>query len=150
MQMTIFGLGTAHPPHRMTQAQALDLATQASGADEQQARLLKALYRRSGVQTRYTCLPYELGYDWFQVGKGESHGGTSVATLGPSTFERMEHYREHAPILAVAAASEALDAPRRSRERSRISSRPRVPASPRRVLISSLSCASACRRQRNA
>jgi predicted naringenin-chalcone synthase len=109
MQMTIFGLGTAHPPHRMTQAQALDLATQASGADEQQARLLKALYRRSGVQTRYTCLPYELGYDWFQVGKGESHGGTSVATLGPSTFERMEHYREHAPILAVAAASEALE-----------------------------------------
>ncbi|HEX3870274.1 MAG TPA: type III polyketide synthase [Pirellulales bacterium] len=109
MQLTIYGLGTALPPHSMSQAQALDLATQASGADEQQARLMKALYRRSGVQMRYTCLPHEVGYDWFQVNGDEPHSDTRVATAGPTTHERMEHYRKQAPGLAIAAASEALE-----------------------------------------
>jgi predicted naringenin-chalcone synthase len=93
----------------MSQTQALDLAVQACGAESEQSRLLKVLYRRSGVKNRHTCVPYEVGYDWFQI--SESDGGSTqrVATLGPSTQERMLLYAEKAPELAMRAAREALE-----------------------------------------
>ncbi|HWB00856.1 MAG TPA: type III polyketide synthase [Pirellulales bacterium] len=139
----------------MTQVEAAELATLASGATTEQASLIKVLYRRAGVKTRYTSLPHQIAWDWFNIpgdppgmaaavgsnghahtnghvhanGNGQANGHAAAAappvatepfadadeanqgplTVGPTTQQRMGHYRELAPELAVRAATEALD-----------------------------------------
>src|SRR3569833_221762 len=109
MQLTVYGLGTVPTEHSMSQAQALDLAEQACGAESEQSRLLKVHYRRSGVKNRHTCVPYEVGYDWFQISESDGGATQRVATSGPGTQERMLLYAEKAPELAMRAAREALE-----------------------------------------
>jgi predicted naringenin-chalcone synthase len=109
MSFSISGLGTALPQHTMSQAEATELATQVCCQNEEQARLLKVLYRRAGVSNRYTCVPHQVALDW--IGR-ESEGGPrsvqSATALGPTTLERMQLYREHAYPLACEAAERAL------------------------------------------
>ncbi|HUY90225.1 MAG TPA: type III polyketide synthase [Pirellulales bacterium] len=108
MDLTILGLGTAVPEHRMTQGEAVDLARQVCAPGGDQARALGILYRRAGVETRHTALPYQTVLDWLNA---EDEGGVATCLrLGPTTQERMQVYAQHACSLAVRAASAALDA----------------------------------------
>lgn len=93
--LTILSLGTALPAHVMPQAEAAELARQIAGPSEEQAALLKVLYRRAGVSTRYTVLPHRMAFEW-------------PPPHGPTTAERMAVYRREAPPLAVRAANDAL------------------------------------------
>lgn len=101
MTNVIWGLGTAVPAESMTQEEALQMTTELVCQDERQARYLKVLFRGAGVEHRNISLPWKLGYRW----KRELGG---VEGRGPSTTERMRLYHEHAPPLATASSSNAL------------------------------------------
>lgn len=110
MALTIRGLGTAVPEHRMTQAEATDLARQVCASGDDQARALGILYRRAGVATRHTALPYQTVFEWLNA---EDDGAVATCVrLGPTTQERMRVYAEHASSLAFRAASAALESAR--------------------------------------
>jgi len=102
MNFRILGLGTALPPHRLDQTEAALLGAEVCCRTDQQARLLAVLYRNSGVETRHTVLPAATAFDYASGGAGDNG-------RGPSTAERMRLYAEHAPPLARAAATAALD-----------------------------------------
>jgi predicted naringenin-chalcone synthase len=116
---TLWGLGTALPSHPMTQTEAADLAHQVCCPDDEQARLMRVVYRRSGVQNRYTVLPHRVALAYCdpktevgetgaaEVGEGGAKCSNGRAS-GPSTADRMEFYRQHAPALAEEAARKAL------------------------------------------
>jgi predicted naringenin-chalcone synthase len=113
MSLTILGLGTALPPFEMTQAEAAELARQVNLPTDEQATLLKVLYRRAGVKTRYTVVPYQTVLEWVQAAADMSaaQGGVTehVVTRGATTQERMTIYAREAPKLALRAAAEALE-----------------------------------------
>ena len=108
MGLTILGLGTALPPHSMSQTQAVELAQHVCCQTEDQARLLRVLYRRSGVKNRYTFLHHEIALNWNSA-RGEENGGPRTLTHGPTTNERMQWYADHAPPLALRASHDALE-----------------------------------------
>lgn len=100
MSFNILGLGTALPRHRITQQRALELAVELGGSTEEQARALRVLYRKSGIETRQTALPHQLAYEWRNAPGANGHG--------PTTADRMRLYKEHAAQLAEQAARAAL------------------------------------------
>ena len=108
MNFAIRGLGTAVPPHTMSQQEATDLAHEVICRTEQQQRLLSVLYRKAGVENRYTALPHQIAKNWLPAKATESDEPTICETLGPTTAERMQFFAEHAPPLALRAAEQAL------------------------------------------
>ena len=109
MSFFIRGLGTAVPPHTMSQQEAIELAQQVICRTEQQSRLISVLYRKAGVENRYTALPHRIALDWLKTKPGDAATGTRPTTLGPTTAERMQFFAEHAPPLAETAARKALE-----------------------------------------
>ena len=107
MDLNILGLGTAVPQHRMTQSEAAELARQVCGSSDEQARAIKILYRRAGVEVRHTVLPHRTALDWLNA--NDEGGVATCVQLGPTTQERMQLYARHAGLLAVRAAAAALD-----------------------------------------
>jgi predicted naringenin-chalcone synthase len=91
------------PENTINQAESLELATQLICQNEQQARLLKVLYRKSGVNKRHTVLPHRIALNWLP------QEPTAEGTLGPTTGERMRYFAEHAPPLAHRAAARAIE-----------------------------------------
>lgn len=127
VNLNILGLGTALPSHRMTQADAAELAQQVICRTEEESRLVQVLYRRSGVQQRFTVLPYRIALQWTSKDAREtldavgSNGVDGLASerlaldteveqsLGPTTAERMQYYRELSVPLALQASRSALE-----------------------------------------
>jgi predicted naringenin-chalcone synthase len=127
IDLNILGLGTALPPHRMSQVEAAELAQQVVCRTAEDKRLVQVLYRRSGVQQRFTVLPYRIALDWVANEQPESEidlstGGddgilpegvaldTAVEqSFGPTTAERMQFYREYSVPLALQASKAALE-----------------------------------------
>ncbi|HEX2476942.1 MAG TPA: type III polyketide synthase [Lacipirellulaceae bacterium] len=105
MRVPILSVATATPSHELTQSDALAMAQDICCIDERQRRLASALYRKSGVETRHTCVPYTEAYQWAPP---RPPGETPITYVGPSTQVRMAMYEEHAPPLAIQAAREAL------------------------------------------
>lgn len=108
MDLSILGLGTAVPQYRMTQCEAAELAQQVCSSSGDQARAIKILYRRAGVEARHTVLPHRTALDWLNA---DDEGGVATCIqLGPTTQERMQLYARHAGLLAVRAGAAALAA----------------------------------------
>jgi predicted naringenin-chalcone synthase len=117
----VLGLGTARPANVMTQDEATFLAQEICARNEDERRLVKVLYRKAGVKERSTVVPHEtaLRYLTPQVAavgaNAAGFAGDELAEAepplhyGPTTQERMEFYRTHAPGLALEAAGAALD-----------------------------------------
>lgn len=108
MTLCIRGMGTAVPPRTAPQDEAAELSPLFSGADERQARMLKVLYRKSGVRTRHSvALRGEEGplLERVPYFPPPAHPGD----LGPTTAQRMVWYEQEAPSLAVSAARGALE-----------------------------------------
>jgi predicted naringenin-chalcone synthase len=112
MSFAILGLGTALPTTALTQAEALTVARKICCRTEEQADLLPALYRQSGITTRHVTFGEEV--------VGDVLRGTSTSRsiflprdeenyAGPTTAQRMEHYAREACPLALRAARRALD-----------------------------------------
>ena len=111
MNVSILGLGTAVPSHGTAQHDAARFAALLSRYDEEQAKRVSILYRRSGVQRRQFAV-----LDIDPVGGEHPHDlqtlfqatSNDTDTHGPTTAERMACYAERAAPLAERAAQEAL------------------------------------------
>ncbi|MDP7016527.1 MAG: type III polyketide synthase [Pirellulaceae bacterium] len=104
MSLSIHGLGTATPPFEMTQQESLDLACRVTSAADRDARLLKALHRKSRVERRHTIVPHSTAIDWrFGGGGVRPEGESEPSLLGPTTSGRMQLYDQYATDLAAEA-----------------------------------------------
>lgn len=108
MTLHLAGLGTAVPPGVLEQAEAAESSGAFCAADDRQARALRILYGRSGVESRNTVV--------VQAGEGTLvervpfyPAATEPEDRGPTTGERMALYEAEAPPLAELAARRALE-----------------------------------------
>ncbi len=108
MSLHLLGLGTAVPPGVLAQTDAAESSLAFCVANERQARALRILYGRSGVDSRNTVV--------VEAGKGALEqrvpfypAAKAPEDRGPTTGERMARYEVDAPPLAEAAARRALE-----------------------------------------
>jgi predicted naringenin-chalcone synthase len=101
MTMIIAGIGTALPLHRISQADAAEIAKKFSCETAAQERLFMMLYRRAGVSGRNSVV--------LDASEGPLGDRQSFYTISaPSTLERMRKYEEEAGSLAFVASGAAL------------------------------------------
>lgn len=104
----LLGLGTASPTHRLSQSRAMALAASLSGWPEAEASKLRALYRRTGIETRGSVL---LGPDAAgEVSQTFFHAPEPGAPGGPGSRERFGRFEADAPELGERAALKAMHA----------------------------------------
>src|SRR5205809_8018833 len=99
MGFAIRGLGTALPATSLTQAEAVEVARHICCHSAEQAELLPALYRQTGIQKRHLAFAPDVVQDVLQ-------GTTTSRSVflprgteddpGPTVGQRMEHYVEEA------------------------------------------------------
>lgn len=121
----ILGIGTAQPEFIMTQDEAVALAQEVCCRTEDDRRLVKVLYRKTGVKQRALCVPHQLALEWMVMGQAaavalaESRAAIGGAdgmledapepvSKGMGTGERMRVYADAAPKLAVDCSTKAL------------------------------------------
>ncbi len=104
MRTSIIGIGTALPEHTMSLDEAMAMSTELICRTDRETRLLRMMYRKARVQSRHTCVPHRIAYQWI----GE--GAPPSSSPGPTTQERMALYAEHSRPLATAASIRALEA----------------------------------------
>jgi len=106
MSLTIHGLGTALPPHRLAQGDAATVAARVALRKQvpspSKGRLLETLHRRSGVAMRHIVLDN-------LTGTNSGHDQGFFGSTSPSTGERMRRYNQEAPPLALRAVRAALE-----------------------------------------
>ncbi len=106
MSLTIQGLGTALPLHRLAQSAAAAIAARVALPEQvlspSRRRLLETLHRRTGVATRHVVLA-EL------TDTNSGHEQSFFGTTSPGTGERMRRYSQEAPPLALQAVRAALE-----------------------------------------
>ncbi len=101
MSMLIAGIGTAVPPHRISQVDAAEIAKQYSCETAAQERLFLTLYRRAGVDGR-NCVVLDKS-------EGPLDGRQSFyGSSGPTTLDRMRKYEQQAGSVALAACKAAM------------------------------------------
>jgi predicted naringenin-chalcone synthase len=107
MTLSLYHIGTAEPTHSIRQNDAATLAATFCGLTSDQTRPLEILYRRTRIERRGSVLLEQPeGTEPRQTFMPPSEGSEDH---GPTTALRMERYAEEAPLLAVAAAQEALE-----------------------------------------
>ncbi|MEL6105175.1 MAG: type III polyketide synthase [Planctomycetota bacterium] len=97
---SIIALGTAVPAQAVTQDQALEVSGDIICENDRQKRMLRMLYRKSGVSSRRTVIPWSASEFW-----------TKKEHRGPGTGMRIEMYERYAPLLASASSRAALGLP---------------------------------------
>jgi alkylresorcinol/alkylpyrone synthase len=107
----VLGLGTALPAHSISQAGAATFAStcivpELTGPDNAPA-LVRALYRRAGVQSRHSVL-LESSVDEEATAERFYQFARTPEDRGPGTAERMRRYERDAPAMALAAAARAI------------------------------------------
>ena len=106
--LSILGIGTAVPEHRMDQDQAFQITNEIACQTPQQSRLAQAhFYRRAGVNSRFTVLPHRNAVKLAKESAAEQ-GITDGPGPGPTTALAMEMYEDLAFPLALDAAQRAL------------------------------------------
>jgi predicted naringenin-chalcone synthase len=111
MTLAIIGIGTAVPSTRVELEDALGIARSLACPTDEQETWLPSMYAGSGIRTRWTAIPEAVVRDvvdgtrnsgsfWLPSGEPSDHG--------PTTSQRMRHYAEHAPPLAISACRKAL------------------------------------------
>ena len=99
----IQSIGVASPGTVLAQDAALAAAIERAAPDPDHTRRLRALYRRSGVASRATVLN---SFDAFYPAIANKTAARDGAN--PSTRERMRIWSREAPLLALAAAQDAI------------------------------------------
>ena len=101
MSIILAGIGTSVPRHRISQADAAEIAKQYSCETPAQERLFQTLYRRAGVDSR-SCVVLD-------ASEGPLEGRQAFyAHSSPTTLQRMRKYEAEAGALALEAAELAL------------------------------------------
>lgn len=104
MPSYVGAIGTANPAHRIAQARIADFMAGALQFGEADTRRLRALYRVSGIEQRYSVLP---DYDR-PNGEYTFFPNTVGLEPFPTVGQRMAAYRREALPLATAAVHECL------------------------------------------
>lgn len=104
MQAQITAIGTATPPFKRTQDEIADLISEGFHLNDVQKKVLKKIYRSSGINTRYSVLTDYCkqpgNFEFFPNSRDESF---------PSTLQRMKLYKENALSLAINAIENCLN-----------------------------------------
>jgi len=112
----ILGIGTAVPPNRMTQEEAVVLAHEVCCRNDADRKLLDVLYRKSGVRQRHTAVPHRMALDWLP-GAAEIPAArdSNRPTDDETPFDRFGDlevdYDAEATAAAVAAPAGSLPGP---------------------------------------
>ncbi|REJ87775.1 MAG: type III polyketide synthase [Planctomycetota bacterium] len=119
MPLSILGLGTALPPHTMSQEEALQMSTNIICRDRRQSRIMRVLFRKAAVENRHTCIPYLTAYEWAGQevpSESPSHGSEVIVEgngdalyRGLTTGERMRVFAEKAAPLAKQAVRASFE-----------------------------------------
>jgi predicted naringenin-chalcone synthase len=111
MSMAILGLGTAVPPTAVTRTDAAEIARRIARCTPDQAQVIDSLYAHAGIETRHLSFAPQLVQDVLH----DTRESRSVflpepdpGHHGPTTAQRLEHYKHGALPLAVEAARRAL------------------------------------------
>ena len=105
------GLGTALPQHFIDQSEAADFAGTCLAGEADSAKapsLVKALYRRSGVQTRHSVV-LDSSTSESPATQHFYSPSSEPGNRGPGTAERMQKYQADAPVIAELAVRRAFD-----------------------------------------
>jgi predicted naringenin-chalcone synthase len=99
----ITAIGTANPPHRFRQSQLADFMVHAMQLDEADSRKLRAVFRASGIDYRYSALAD------YGLKKGYSfYANTPDFEPFPSTAKRLDFFRKNALELSLRAVQNML------------------------------------------
>ena len=104
MTSYLSAIGTAVPAHRIEQPQIADFMARALRLGPDDARKLRALYRVSGIEQRYSVLP-DYGAE---AGSYTFFPNTPDLEPFPGVGQRMAVYRREALPLALAAVRDCL------------------------------------------
>jgi alpha-pyrone synthase len=99
----INSLGLANPSHRFSQSQIADFMIRGLQLEGPAASKLRALYRASGIDSRYSVLDDYGRRDHFTF-----YGNEEGLEPFPTTQTRLEVFRKHALELSVRSAMECL------------------------------------------
>ncbi len=102
MPMILAGIGTALPPHGVSQSDAAAITRRFSCETADQERLFQTFYRRAGVENRHCVVLDSSDGDLAQR-------QSFYDTVPPTTLDRMRKYEQEAPRLALAASKSALE-----------------------------------------
>lgn len=107
MKALLAGIGTAVPPHSVSQEEAADLMLSFLHDGSGRARAVRGLYARSGIGRRHSVVlqksegPLEERQEFYTPAR-------DPGDFGPSTSDRMARYEADAHGLAARAAGAAL------------------------------------------
>ena len=107
MPFFVYGIGTAFPPHAVTQEHAAAMARQYGCTTDEQLRQLKALYRMTRVKKRHSVV-LDAVSDTGEARQSFFPPMRDADDRGPSTAGRMALYEREAPRLGAQAARAAL------------------------------------------
>jgi len=99
----ITAIGTATPPHQFSQSAIADFMVRAMQLDETEAKKLRALYRATGIESRYSVLA-----DYGKTHDYEFYANSKDLSPLPTTKQRLELFRKHAVDLSKASALNAM------------------------------------------
>jgi alpha-pyrone synthase len=104
MQTTLHAIATANPSFKLSQAEAAQFMTRVDGLPKALRRRIPALYGRSAIDYRYSCIE-----DYGQNPKDfQFYPQNSALSPAPSTADRNRAYAKYATPLALIAAQQAL------------------------------------------
>lgn len=104
MQSKITAIGIANPPFKRTQVEVAELIVDAFHLDENQEKILKKIYKSSGINTRYSILS-----DYCKLPGEFEFFPNDPKDNFPSTAKRMHLYKQHALHLAITAVENCLN-----------------------------------------
>src|SRR5690606_24909 len=111
----VTAFGVANPPHRVSQSGLADFMVKVMQLNPKEERKLRAVFRSSGIDYRYSVLGDYTKLSDFTFFPN-NHGLESL----PSTGERMEQFRRHAARLSIQAVRNAFGDKYRGRDISHL------------------------------
>lgn len=99
----ITSIGLANPPHRFKQSTIADFMIRAMQLGDEGATKLRALYRATGIDSRYSVLA-----DYGKVDTFDFYPNNKELSPFPSTKERLSVFRRHAVELSKRSAEACM------------------------------------------
>ncbi len=99
----ITSIGTANPPNKVSQSTIAEFMVRAMQLDGPDARKLRALYRATGIESRYSVLE-----DYGKKDGFDFYSNSPDMEPFPSTKRRLELFREHSLKISLEAIQSCL------------------------------------------
>jgi predicted naringenin-chalcone synthase len=100
----ITAIGTANPPYRFSQSVIADFMLGTMKLSSDDARKLRAIFKASGIDYRYSVLE-----DYGRKGDFTFFSKIADAEIFPSTEDRLRVFKQQAPVLSMASIRNLMD-----------------------------------------